>query len=137
MSWFLLGEESSLKIHIYNLQAMERFYSEVSTPMQVWLIRLVNLIKFEEDKKPFLCYQKVSEISLIWSIHIPKTSSFSQGVCQTLKRVGGKWWPHWKAVDGDKFICFDSFNPSSCLIYSFGIRLNSSQNQNEIKDLNF
>jgi len=69
-----------LKVNVENLEneeAMERFYSEVSTPMQ--------------------------------------------GVCQTLKRVGGNWWPHWKAVDGDKFICFDSFNPSSCLIYSFGI----------------
>jgi len=60
-----------------NEEAMERFYSEVSTPMQ--------------------------------------------GVCQTLKRVGGKWWPQWKAVDGDKFICFDHFNPNNCLIYSFGI----------------
>jgi len=60
-----------------NEEAMERFYSEVSTPIQ--------------------------------------------GVCQTLKRVGGEWWPHWKSVDGDKFICFDSFNSDTCLVYSFGI----------------
>ena len=30
-----------------------------------------------------------------------------QGVCKSLKRVGGRWWPQSKAVDGDKFICLD------------------------------
>ena len=30
-----------------------------------------------------------------------------QGVCKTLKRVGGKWLPNLKAMDGDKFICMD------------------------------
>ena len=45
-----------------------------------------------------------------------------QGVCQSLKRLGGRWWSHWKAVDGDKFVCFDSFNPNDCLVYTFGIR---------------
>ena len=45
-----------------------------------------------------------------------------QGVCQSMKRLGGRWWSHWKAVDGDKFVCFDSFNPNDCLVYTFGIR---------------
>ena len=29
------------------------------------------------------------------------------------------------AWDGDKFVCMDSYSPENCLIYSFGIRLNS------------
>ena len=45
-----------------------------------------------------------------------------QGVCQSMKRLGGRWWSHWKAVDGDKFVCFDSFDPNDCLVYTFGIR---------------
>ena len=30
-----------------------------------------------------------------------------------------------QAYDGDKFICLDSYMPKQCLVYSFGIRLNS------------
>ena len=48
-----------------------------------------------------------------------------QGVCNSLKRVGGKWIDlgYSKAVDGDKFICMDDFHTTDdCLIYSFGIR---------------
>merc|ERR1712156_224698 len=60
-----------------NEEAMERFYNEVSTPLQ--------------------------------------------GVCQSMKRLGGRWWSHWKAVDGDKFVCLDSFDPNDCLVYTFGI----------------
>jgi len=34
---------------------------------------------------------------------------------------GGQWMAHYKAFDGDKFICMDSYIPEHCLIYSFGI----------------
>ena len=48
-----------------------------------------------------------------------------QGVCLSLKRIGGIWVDigRVKAVDGDKFICMDGFSSlGGCLIYSFGIR---------------
>jgi hypothetical protein len=48
-----------------------------------------------------------------------------QGVCLSLKRIGGMWVDigRVKAVDGDKFICMDGFSTrGDCLIYSFGIR---------------
>jgi len=61
-----------------NQQAMERFYHEVSTPVQ--------------------------------------------GVCHSLKRFGGRWQANEQAVDGDKFICMDSYTARDCLVYSFGIR---------------
>jgi len=50
-----------------------------------------------------------------------EVSSPVQGICQTLKRFGGQWLDLWKAYDGDKFICMDSYTPTNCLIYSFGI----------------
>ena len=72
-----------------------------------------------------------------WDDTIPFPKAlFSKGVCQTLKRVGGRWWPHWKAVDGDKFVCFDSFNPTNCLVYSFGIRFNFKPPKN-VQNLGF
>jgi len=44
-----------------------------------------------------------------------------QGVCRTLKRLGGTWWG--KEVDGDKFICMDRIldRGENCIIYTFGI----------------
>ena len=48
-----------------------------------------------------------------------------QGVCRSLKRIGGIWYKGKvaKAVDGDKFICMDEFSlMDQCLIYSFGIK---------------
>lgn len=50
-----------------------------------------------------------------------EVSSPVQGVCRTLKRFGGQWMAKWKAWDGDKFICMDSYTPKNCLVYSFGI----------------
>jgi len=58
--------------------AMDRFYREVSTPLQ--------------------------------------------GVCHSLKRIGGLWIADQQAADCDKFVCFDAFTSRDCLIYSFGIR---------------
>jgi len=46
-----------------------------------------------------------------------------QGICRTLKRLGGNFiaGPHLQ-VDGDKFICMDNIaEKDSCIIYSFGI----------------
>ena len=48
-----------------------------------------------------------------------------QGICYSLKRIGGMWvdLQRSKSVDGDKFICVDEFSTlGSCVIYSFGIR---------------
>jgi len=45
-----------------------------------------------------------------------------QGVCYSLKRFGGRWFPTYQAFDGDKFVCMDSYSPKDCLVYSFGIR---------------
>ena len=40
---------------------------------------------------------------------------------RSLKRVGGKW-TNSIGVDGDKFVCMDTFvDGSECLVYSFGI----------------
>jgi len=50
-----------------------------------------------------------------------EVSSPVQGVCYSLKRMGGKWRPGNKAFDGDKFVCMDSYSPEDCLIYSFGV----------------
>jgi len=50
-----------------------------------------------------------------------EVSSPVQGVCYSLKRMGGKWRPGNKAFDGDKFVCMDSYSPRDCLIYSFGV----------------
>jgi len=50
-----------------------------------------------------------------------EASSPVQGVCHVLKRFGGQWLGKYKAFDGDKFICMDSYTPKDCLIYSFGI----------------
>ena len=50
-----------------------------------------------------------------------KISYFIEGVCHSLKRVGGWWWRERQAVDGDKFVCMDTFTPEDCLVYSFGI----------------
>jgi len=61
-----------------NKEAVDRFYREVSTPVQ--------------------------------------------GVCHSLKRFGGRWWPHDQAFDGDKFVCTDSYSSKDCLVYSFGTR---------------
>jgi len=45
-----------------------------------------------------------------------------QGICRSLKRVGGKWPHPYIAVDGDKFVCMDNFQSNNdCLVYSFGI----------------
>merc|ERR1712106_297332 len=59
-------------------------------------------------------------------VHFYKTISQPlQGVCNSLKRVGGHWVDlgYSKSVDGDKFICMDDFHiTDDCLIYSFGIR---------------
>ena len=59
-------------------------------------------------------------------VHFYKTISQPlQGVCNSLKRVGGQWIDlgYSKSVDGDKFICMDDFHITDyCLIYSFGIR---------------
>ena len=107
-----------------NLQAMERFYAEVSTPIQVGFIaNLQAPLTFDFSQQVF-------------AHPCPWTFLFEKGVCQNLKRLGGEWWPQWKAVDGDKFVCFDSYKPSSCLIYSFGIRLDSFQNH-EMQSFHF
>lgn len=45
-----------------------------------------------------------------------------QGVCYSLKRFGGRWFPTYQAFDGDKFVCMDGYSPKDCLVYSFGIR---------------
>ena len=47
-----------------------------------------------------------------------------QGVCRSLKRLGGQWYNSAgvKAVDGDKFLCMDNYNKADCLVYSFGVR---------------
>lgn len=43
-----------------------------------------------------------------------------QGVCRTMKRIGGHWAK--RSVDGDKYVCMDRIlSNSPCLIYSFGI----------------
>merc|ERR1712154_23508 len=48
-------------------------------------------------------------------------ASPQQGVCRSLKRVGGKWTDD-IGVDGDKFVCMDTFQDGSeCVVYSFGI----------------
>jgi len=45
-----------------------------------------------------------------------------QGICRSLKRVGGKWPPPYIGVDGDKFVCMDDFQSDDpCVVYSFGI----------------
>jgi hypothetical protein len=75
-----------------NEQAVERFYHEVSTPVQV--------------------LQSVFVKILAWL----------QGVCYSLKRFGGRWFSGYQAFDGDKFICLDSYSSQDCLVYSFGIR---------------
>ena len=108
-----------------NLQAMERFYAEVSTPIQVGFItNLQAPLTFDFSQQVF-------------AHPCPWTFLFEQGVCQNLKRLGGEWWPQWKAVDGDKFVCFDSYKPSSCLIYSFGIRLDSFFQNHEMQSFHF
>merc|ERR1712032_116144 len=50
-----------------------------------------------------------------------EASSPVQGVCYSLKRIGGRWRPENKAFDGDKFVCMDSYSPKDCLVYSFGV----------------
>ena len=45
-----------------------------------------------------------------------------QGVCYSLKRLGGMWFSAYQAYDSDKFICLDGLAPAACLVYSFGIR---------------
>jgi len=50
-----------------------------------------------------------------------EVSSPVQGVCYSLKRIGGRWRPGNKAFDGDKFVCMDSYSPKDCLVYSFGV----------------
>ena len=45
-----------------------------------------------------------------------------QGVCSSLKRIGGRWFPTVQAFDCDKFVCMDAYTSADCLIYSFGIR---------------
>jgi len=43
-----------------------------------------------------------------------------QGVCRSMKRVGGHWMNI--AVDGDKYVCMDRMNSNTpCNIYTFGI----------------
>ena len=43
-------------------------------------------------------------------------------IFRSLKRVGGKWPHPYIAVDGDKFVCMDTFgDDNGCLVYSFGI----------------
>ena len=44
-----------------------------------------------------------------------------QGVCYSLKRIGGRGFPTGQAFDCDKFVCMDAFTTADCLIYSFGI----------------
>jgi hypothetical protein len=42
-----------------------------------------------------------------------------------MKKIGGKWNPEWKIIDGQKTVCLDKMYRDilrgECLVYSFGV----------------
>ena len=111
-----------------------------------YMYLVVSVIFYSFDKT------LIQIFSCLVTIPLPRfyveVSSPVQGVCYTLKRIGGQWHSpkkvdfefsimrsfenifylskdFFQAWDGDKFICMDSYSPENCLIYSFGIRFYS------------
>ncbi|XP_023321884.1 uncharacterized protein LOC111696505 [Eurytemora carolleeae] len=70
------------------------------------------------ENLPIEKYQEASCLPLFYEI----VAKPIQGVCRSMKRIGGVWIGSLQALDGDKFVCMDKIRTAeTCIIYSFGI----------------
>ena len=105
---------------------LEKLWTKVEQPINVE--KLKYLMKNLRQKEVHLVQKFLNVSSMSDGAardHFYTTISLPlQGVCSSLKRFGGTWMVNKdaKAVDGDKFVCMDSFNDTKpCIIYSFGV----------------